>query len=85
MPLFKCDCGVIENTAVGKYWHRKSKGEQPLCSQCAGGEWHGRFPRQTPEELGMIEGEDGFYYKPAELAPGGSLAHVTRPKVAAVS
>lgn len=44
MPLFKCrQCGVIENTALTpKSW---SQMNFPLCSECATGEWHGRFEK----------------------------------------
>jgi hypothetical protein len=50
MPLFNCSrCGVIENTALGAYWHERAKGRPVLCSECATGKWHGRFPREFGE------------------------------------
>ena len=46
MPLFNCsNCGVIENTALGAFWHNKVKGKPVLCSECEDGKWHGMFPR----------------------------------------
>jgi hypothetical protein len=43
MPLFICEkCQTIENTALGHYWGEKEK----LCSECAFGKWHGRFPKE---------------------------------------
>ena len=42
MSLFQCEeCGARENTATGSYWGK----EQKLCSECATGEWHGKFPK----------------------------------------
>jgi hypothetical protein len=69
MPLFKCSqCGCVENTALGKYWYRKAIEKlPPLCSECSTGEWHGQFPKQTPEECGYIEGPDGFWGTPEEI------------------
>jgi len=75
MPIFKCSkCGVIDNTATSGYWHRYmslEKGQTPpppLCSQCDPeiGQWHGRFERNTPGELKVVEGPDGFYYDPED-------------------
>jgi hypothetical protein len=46
MPLFNCsDCGVVENTALGAFWWNRRKGIPVQCSQCATGEWHGKFDR----------------------------------------
>lgn len=46
--------------------------ENPLCSECKTGEWHGRFPKCTPQESGHTAiGDDGFLYHPDELEPGG--------------
>lgn len=69
MPLFKCSkCGCIENTAVGDYWIRVNRdGKEPLCSECSFGKWHDEFPKQTPEELGMIKYTDGFYWTPEQI------------------
>ena len=70
MPLFKCPkCGVIENTALGEYQfeeHAKdhSKPITEICSQCATGKWHGKFPRQTPKQAGFVELEGGYYGPP---------------------
>lgn len=42
MSLYQCQrCGAKENTALGSYWNRAEK----LCSECATGEWHGKFPK----------------------------------------
>lgn len=64
MPLFKCaQCGYLENTALGDYWHDPA--ERPaLCSQCSTGTWHGEFQRRTPEEAG---------YVPQGDVPGGCV------------
>ena len=68
MPIFKCsECGCIENTALCNYWYRKGIEKlPPLCSECEGGKWHGKFEKQTPEECGYIEGPNGFLYTPEE-------------------
>lgn len=43
MPLFICEnCNAIENTALGDYWSKHIK----LCSECARGKWHNRFPKE---------------------------------------
>lgn len=81
MPLFKCSiCGSMENTALGHYWMPKSEGNPVMCSECETGTWHGRFEKKTPEAAGYIEGTDGFFYRPEEIAPGGMFRHVTQPK-----
>lgn len=55
MPLFNCSrCGVVENTALGAYWYERAKGKPALCSECATGKWHDRFPRT----FGKIAPED---------------------------
>lgn len=42
MSLYQCEsCGACENTALGSYWDKERK----LCSECATGKWHGRFPK----------------------------------------
>lgn len=75
MPVFRCSkCGVVENTATSHYWTRdfeKPEGappSPPLCSLCdpETGKWHDRFERKTPEELGLVEGPDGFLYDPSD-------------------
>lgn len=60
MPLYECSkCGHVDNTALGDYWWRyMHDGLPPLCSECSRGEWHGRFPKNTPEELGLKRGDD---------------------------
>ena len=59
MGLFMCSrCGVVENTATGNYWSRY---QEPLCSQCDRGQWHGLFPRQTPEEAGLEIEVEGMW------------------------
>lgn len=65
MSLFKCDgCGVVENTALTTgYWCR-GPGEPALCSQCVCGEWHGIFPRRTPEECGYVVRNGGVCEPP---------------------
>ena len=73
MSLFKCsECGVIENTALAMYWSRSLDGLPPLCSQCHPdiGKWHGLFPRQTPEEAGLVLNDRGFYGPPEEASDG---------------
>lgn len=81
MPLFKCsNCGALENTALGDYWIPSMEKQPVKCSECATGTWHGRFPKRTPEDAGYIEGMDGHFYRPEEIAPGGQLSHVTQPK-----
>lgn len=58
MPLFKCSrCTCVENTALGAYWTRK---DEPLCSECATGKWHGQFPKEPA--AGWKLGDDGFLY-----------------------
>ena len=58
MSLFACDrCGAVENTALGEYYGRRMRGLDPLCSECATGEWHGRFPKRQ--------------YVPGDHYPGG--------------
>ena len=81
MPLFKCQtCGCVENTALGDYWNAKhSEGRAPRCSECGKGKWHGRFPKEDADAAGYIEGNDGFIYKPAELAPGGYFHNRAKP------
>lgn len=72
MSVFRCSkCGCVENTAVSNYWEQKfpfggGESKPLLCSQCDPeiGKWHGRFPRNTPEDLGLVEGPDGFLYDP---------------------
>lgn len=83
MPLFKCaECGSLENTALGDYWYRTGHEKKPpRCSECAEGKWHGRFDKITPEAGGYIEGNDGFLYKPDEIAPGGYFYPRVKPKV----
>lgn len=72
MPLFCCDnCGIIDNTALTRYWLR---GDSPaLCSACdPKGEtkgWHGRFPARNPTEWGYVRKADGFWGKPVESEP----------------
>jgi hypothetical protein len=49
MSLFVCDkCGVVENTALSRYWLRDRFGDELLCSQCDPeiGKWHGLLPRE---------------------------------------
>lgn len=81
MPLFKCSqCGALENTALGDYWHRKAmQSKPPKCSECSTGRWHGEFEKTTPEADGYILGSDGFYYTPAELQPGGYFHGRVKP------
>lgn len=51
MPLFTCSrCKAIENTALGAYWVEQARGLPVLCSECATGTWHGRFPKETADE-----------------------------------
>lgn len=79
MPIFRCSkCGMVDNTAISGYWcwvnhwpegatdASQMEKRPPLCSQCNPeiGQWHGRFPRFTPESEGYVEAPDGFLYKP---------------------
>lgn len=45
MPLFKCrKCGTVENTALTACsWGQK---DNPLCSECCSGKWHGKFEKK---------------------------------------
>jgi hypothetical protein len=44
-PIFIChECKCVENTALGQYWGEQE--ENKLCSECARGVWHGRFPKE---------------------------------------
>lgn len=46
MSLFQCPkCGCRENTATGYFWEAEQSGEDPLCSACHTGKWHGKFER----------------------------------------
>jgi hypothetical protein len=66
MSLFQCDkCGVIENTALtfGYLAHLLEpeelvkQGLDPkgrYCSECHGGKWHGKFPREV-HPVGTME------------------------------
>lgn len=56
MSLFVCSkCGCIENTATSNYWDFEPIASA-LCSECdlRIGRWHGRFPKQTVEQAGMV-------------------------------
>ena len=70
MPLFACSqCGVIDNTALpSDYWYRVNvEKKAPLCTECLDGAWHGEFPRQTPDEAGLVpDDRTGFYIPPSE-------------------
>ena len=60
MPLFKCGCGTIENTAcTPESWGNVGEGKPPRCSECATGKWHGRFPKTTE----FPEGEEDHFKK----------------------
>ncbi len=62
MPIFECSkCKTMENTALGHYWDRAPFKKPPLCSECANGKWHGRFPKRTAIEAGYVKQADGFY------------------------
>ena len=49
MSLFVCEeCEHVENTALGQFWMRSRQADpRALCSLCATGTWHGRFPRRV--------------------------------------
>lgn len=65
MPLFECTgCGAVENTALGDYWMRVADRRPVLCSECATGRWHDRFPKRTVAEAGCVTGRDGFLHAP---------------------
>lgn len=71
MPLFKCsECGCIDNTACGGDRWITDK-ETAKCSECFTGKWGAPFPKQTPEEMGMVIGDTdhdklGGWYKAKE-------------------
>lgn len=51
MSLYQCErCGAKENTALGSFWNQEEK----LCSECATGTWHGKFPKRILP-LGMFK------------------------------
>lgn len=61
MPLFKCmKCHAVENTALCDYAVARHEGRDALCSECATGAWHGRFPKRSA--VGMNVASDGFLY-----------------------
>lgn len=63
MPAFKCSqCTAVENTATSDYWTRLMEKKPALCSECSEGTWHGRFPKMTVAERGLVERSDGFLY-----------------------
>lgn len=79
MPIFKCSkCGAVDNTAISGYWSwvhyfpdgatdaKQMVKRPPLCSECNPeiGKWHGEWEKKTPEDLGYVEGPDGFLYSP---------------------
>lgn len=68
MPLFQCSqCGCVENTALSDYWWDvQREKQQPRCSECKTGQWHGAFPKQDAAEEGYRLGADGFLYGPME-------------------
>ena len=56
MPLFKCNqCGAVENTALGAYWHLW---EDPVCSECDTGQWHGKFEKVDADAKGYVSEGD---------------------------
>ena len=62
MPLFECSqCGAVDNTALGNFWERESKGLLRLCTECDEGKWHGVFPKRNAKEAGHVpRGKDRF-------------------------
>jgi len=58
MPLFKCrKCGTVENTALTLCsWTQQ---DNPLCSECCTGKWHGRFKKTKK----MPKGEKDYFVK----------------------
>jgi hypothetical protein len=71
MPLFKCTgCGCIDNTACGgNYWLEPLNAK---CSECFTGKWEAPFPKETPEQKGLIvdphHGNGRFYASPKNIA-----------------
>lgn len=60
MPLFKCSCGLIENTALTpESWGNIASGKPPRCSECSMGKWHEIFPKMTE----FSEGEEDVFSK----------------------
>ena len=65
MPLFKCfKCGAVENTALGGFWTNRN---EPLCSECDTGKWHGRFPKAYTTDAVYYKDADGFIYLEEEV------------------
>ena len=65
MSLYVCDnCHAVENTALGNYWPATSGVTyQPrLCSECAYGEWHGRFEKWQATAKEIKERRDEFLH-----------------------
>jgi hypothetical protein len=56
---------------MGEYWANYYLNKPVLCSECATGEWHGEFEKQTLEESGYVKAKSGYLYQPEELEPGG--------------
>lgn len=76
MPLFRCDkCGVVDNTALGTYWARKSRGEPPLCNECEPdiGKWHDEFLKRSAE--GMLIDQNGHLWSRDEVDAGRLPKH----------
>lgn len=65
MPLFKCSkCGAVENTALGSFWTNQN---EPLCSECETGKWHGRFSKVYTTDDVFYQDADGFLYLEREV------------------
>lgn len=56
MSIYICEkCGTVDNTAIGGYWSNVSEKEDPKCSECNTGKWHGQFPKKNWSEYGTEE------------------------------
>jgi hypothetical protein len=69
MPIFECSkCHCAENTAVGDYWVRHSKGKPVLCSECSTGKWHGHFEKRSA--VGMLIDQAGGLWTRGQVDGG---------------
>lgn len=67
--LFICDkCGCFDNTAMeNNYWDSRMKLSQTgvyneaHCTECHGGTWHGKWPKQIVTIEFLREHADDFY------------------------
>ena len=79
MSLFVCQaCHAVENTALGRFWTRGvdelfRDDTRALCSECATGKWHGRFPKRTYDGSQKVNWRDGQWQSiPEQIASSGA-------------